>query len=95
MAEYTNDTFMTLERGGRLSSFAVGFGARAVLQLIQYLRRLQKEHILSEGQVYDAEKFIKATEGKYDIYSVPLQDNPIQMYQRDDIVARLGEMNDT
>lgn len=92
MSEYSNDTFMTLERGGRLSSFAVGFGARAVLQLIQYLRRLQKEHILSEGQVYDAEKFIKATEGKYDIYSVPLQDNPIQMYQRDDIVARLDEM---
>ena len=62
MSEYTNDAYMMLGRGANSSIYAVTFGARAVLQLIQFFRRLSKEMILNGGEVEKFERFVKATD---------------------------------
>ena len=71
MSEYSNDLFMQLTRGNQLSMFAIGAGVRSVLLLYQFFRRLEKENILSGGEVEKFEKFVKGTGGRYDIMNIP------------------------
>ena len=92
MSEYANDAYMMLGRGATSSIYAVTFGARAVLQLIQFFRRLEKEMILNGGEVEDFEKFVKATDGKYEIYNVPLSADSVREDQLSDIRERLDAM---
>lgn len=72
MAEYSNDFYMQLNRTSQATIFAMTIGAKAVIGLMQFMMRLQKEGILSGGEVENFQKFVRATEGKYDIYNVPL-----------------------
>lgn len=74
MSEYSNDLFMQLTRGNQLSMFAIGAGVRSVLLLYQFFRRLEKENILSGGEVEKFEKFVKGTGGRYDIMNIPYQE---------------------
>ena len=45
MSEYGNDAYMMMTRGSQTSMYAIGFGVRAVLQLAQFIMRLQREGI--------------------------------------------------
>ena len=93
MSEYTNDAYMMLGRGANSSIYAVTFGARAVLQLIQFFRRLSKEMILNGGEVEKFERFVKATDGNYEIYNVPLSVENTRDNQLSDIRSRLDAMH--
>lgn len=72
MSEYSNDFYMQLNRTSQATIFAMTIGAKAVIGLMQFLMRLHREGILSGGEVERFEQFVKATEGRYEIYSVPL-----------------------
>ena len=71
MSEYTNELYMQLTRANRTANLAIGAGIRGVLFLYQFISRMEKEGILKGGEVLSMEKFLKATEGKYDIMNVP------------------------
>ena len=92
MSEYGNDTYMMLTRGSQSGLYAVGFGIRAVVQLAQFLMRLHKEGILSGGEVEKYEKFVKATKGDFDIYNLPLANEPSREEQLSEIRSRLDVM---
>ena len=72
MSEYSNDFYMQLNRTSQATIFAMTIGAKAVVGLMQSLMHLHREGVLSGGEVENFQSFIKATGGKYEIYSVPL-----------------------
>ncbi len=45
--------------------------ARMAMAVYSLLKRLQKEHILKGGEVEQFEKFLKATDGRFDLVNVP------------------------
>ncbi|MBR2562866.1 MAG: hypothetical protein IKE31_12095 [Eubacterium sp.] len=71
MAEYSRELYMQIERANRTASFAIGSGVKAVLLLYQFFARLEKEGLLSGGEITDLDRFLKATEGRYDIMNIP------------------------
>ena len=92
MSEYTNDLYMQMYRNNQYTMFAVTAGVRAVVALVQFVARLQKEHILSGGEVEKLMKFVKATDGKYDIYNVPLMKGQAIDKQLGSIKEKLDRM---
>ena len=92
MSEYTNDLYMQMYRNNQYTMFAVTAGVRAVVALVQFVARLQREHILSGGEVEKLMKFVKATDGKYDIYNVPLMKGQEMDKQLDSIKEKLNRM---
>lgn len=74
MSETTNELReieMRIHRSGQAASFLLTAGVQTILQLIQFLMRLEKENILKGGEVAEFADFMKATEGNFDMVNVP------------------------
>lgn len=66
-----NEVIAKIREGNRYVNFVLSAGAQLTLQLIQYLMRLQKEKLLSGGEIEDMAKFAEATKGEFDIVEMP------------------------
>ena len=62
---------MSLGAGARTMSMLLFADARMAMAVYSLLKRLQKEHILKGGEVEQFEKFLKATDGRFDLVNVP------------------------
>ena len=97
-SQYMNEVLFNIQRGQQMSNnllFVARAGAVAVLQIYQFLLRLQKDHILKGGEVEKFEKWMKATGGDYDILNIPYQsgkDAPSEARQLSAIQKSLDEM---
>ena len=83
---------MNIQRGNQRFKFMASSGIQLVLQLYQLICRLHKEHILSGGEVADHERFLMATEGNYDIMSVPFAEEAGWSGAREQISEKLDAM---
>lgn len=62
---------MSLGTGARTMSMLLFADARMAMAVYSLFKRLQKEHILKGGEVEQFEKFLKATDGRFDLVNVP------------------------
>lgn len=62
---------MSLGAGARTMSMLLFADARMAMAVYSLFKRLQKEHILKGGEVEQFEKFLKATDGHFDLVNVP------------------------
>ena len=62
---------MSLGAGAKTMSMLLFADARMALAIYSLFKRLQKEHILKGGEVEQFEKFLKATDGRFDLVNVP------------------------
>lgn len=62
---------MSLGAGARTMSMLLFADARMAMAVYSLFKRLQKEHILKGGEVEQFEKFLKATDGRFDLVNVP------------------------
>lgn len=89
MSTYEEEkTMMNVKSAGRTMSALLFFDARMMMLLYTFLKRMHQEGILKGGEVEKFEKFMKATEGKFDLMNVPaeLQENMKQ--ELDDLKIR-------
>lgn len=74
MENYENErTIMNMRTAGGMVSSLLFMDAKIVLVVYQLLKRMQNEGILKGGEVVKFEKFMKATEGKFDIMNIPME----------------------
>lgn len=74
MENYENErTMMNMRTAGGMVSSLLFMDAKIVLVVYQLLKRMQNEGILKGGEVVKFEKFMKATEGKFDIMNIPME----------------------
>lgn len=92
MSEYTNDFYMQLSRVNQTTILTLAVGAKAILELTQFLMRLHREGILSGGEVENYNQFVKATGGKYDIYNIPVKVDEPRENQLTAIRDKLDQM---
>lgn len=79
-------TMMSVRSTGRSMSALLFMDAKMMMVLWTFLKRMQQENVLKGGEVLDFEKFMKATEGKFDIMNVPGE-------IRKNMVQELNDMN--
>lgn len=53
------------------------FSARLTYQIVTFLMRMVKKGILAAGMCNNFQTFIKATEGKYTVYNIPLTEDKV------------------
>lgn len=66
-------TLINVRSAGQTMSALLFFDARMMLLLYTFLKRMHQEGILKGGEVEKFEKFMKATEGKFDLMNVPAE----------------------
>lgn len=76
MSERENErVIMNVKNAGKMMKSILWFNSPllmgSVLLTATFLRRMLKEKKLRPGQVYDFEKFVKKTEGNYEIMNIP------------------------
>lgn len=79
-------TLMSIRSAGRNISALLFMDAKIVLALYVFLKRMQQEGILKGGEVLNFEKFMKATEGKFDLMNIP------QELRKDTMLQELDEL---
>lgn len=63
---------MNMHSSSRIASSLLFADVEMIMRLWTFMKRMQREHILNKGEVENFEKFIKATQGKYNIYQIPI-----------------------
>lgn len=74
MEDKNREVFMAISNAARYMDPFFKIGAMGTIILIQYFLRMVKEKKLEVTEFTDFQKFLKATEGKYDIMNVPSVD---------------------
>lgn len=74
MEDKNREVFMEISNAARYMDPFFKIGAIGTVILIQYFLRMIKEKKLEVTEFTDFQKFVKATEGKYDIMNVPSVD---------------------
>lgn len=82
-------TLMSIRGAGHTVSSLLFMDAKLILALYIFLKRMEKEGILKGGEVLDFQKFVKATEGKFDLMNVPVDIRKTDMLKElDDLKIR-------
>lgn len=90
MGNYEEErTMMNVRGAGHTMSMLLFMDAKMMLSLYVFLKRMHQEGILKGGEVLNFEKFMKATEGKFDILNVPTEIRKTDMLKElDDLKIR-------
>lgn len=87
MGNYEEErTMMNVRGAGHTMSMLLFMDAKIMMSLYVFLKRMYQEGILKGGEVQNYEKFMKATEGKFDIINVP------EEIAKDDMVKELDAL---
>lgn len=69
-----SDTAILVKLGAEGSYFLLKGSVKGTMYLYQQLKKMKAARILNGGEVEDFERFLKATEGRYQILNIPTED---------------------
>lgn len=83
-----SDTTVLLQLSGQGTYYLLRGAVKGTLFLLQTYKKMHKEGMLANGEVQNFEKFIQATDGKYNILNIPTE-NPEEIAKMKEDLNRL------
>ena len=87
MAELSeiSDTAVLLQLSGQGTYYLLKGAVKGTLYLLQTYKRMHREGTLTNGEVQSFEKFIQATDGKYQILNIPTENQKELLKMKEDL----------
>ncbi|MBR0341629.1 MAG: hypothetical protein IJH64_05210 [Oscillospiraceae bacterium] len=94
LSRNTDEVIMQIHNVFRYADPVFRLTTIGAVKLIQFLARMAKEKQISQVEIEDFGKFLKATDGKYDIMNIPATDKEILREEMDNLGIRFSIMPD-
>lgn len=80
-----SDTAVLLQLSGQGTYYLLKGAVKGTLYLLQTYKRMHREGTLTNGEVQNFEKFIQATDGKYQILNIPTENQKELLKMKEDL----------
>ena len=94
LSRNTDEVIMQIHNVFRYADPVLRLTTIGAVKLIQFLARMAKEKQISQVEIEDFGKFLKATDGKYDIMNIPATDKEMLREEMDNLGIRFSIMPD-